>query len=115
MVLGKHRVRDALRVAVCIRDQLQCRYCGADVDSSAHIDHVVPRAHGGSREATNLVLACPTCNERKSNQPVEKFHGHIEPGVLTRETLEVAHEIHLKAKRKARVRTALIRAHLEGR
>ena len=33
-----------------------------------HTEHVVPSAAGGSDEAGNLALACPTCNLAKSDR-----------------------------------------------
>jgi hypothetical protein len=27
-----------------------------------HVEHVIPRQHGGATEAANLALACPECN-----------------------------------------------------
>lgn len=35
-----------------------------------HVEHVVPRSGGGSDEADNLALACPSCNLGKSNRVV---------------------------------------------
>ena len=49
-----------------------CAYC--DVQNvPLNIDHVVPRASGGSNRVSNLTLACIPCNERKSAQPIEVF------------------------------------------
>lgn len=39
------------------------------------LDHVVPRALGGSHEPANLVIACGRCNTAKRDRPVEAFHG----------------------------------------
>lgn len=49
------------------RDGGHCRYCGKNLTSFSDwliytIDHVVPRAAGGTDEADNLVLCCPSCN-----------------------------------------------------
>ncbi len=50
------------------RDQFKCRYCGLDgLNVFDHwlvltIDHVHPRAHGGSRKMDNLATACRPCN-----------------------------------------------------
>jgi hypothetical protein len=32
------------------------------------VDHIIPEAHGGSTDETNLTLACPLCNSYKSDQ-----------------------------------------------
>jgi hypothetical protein len=33
-----------------------------------HIEHVIPRAHGGATELDNLALACPACNLHKADR-----------------------------------------------
>ena len=43
----------------------------------AYIDHVVPRAKGGSNELPNLVLACNPCNSRKGARDYEVFIAEI--------------------------------------
>ncbi len=50
----------------------RCVYCGAE-NVPLNIDHVVPKARGGSNRISNLVLACVDCNEKKGSQPVEVF------------------------------------------
>ncbi|MCE6959578.1 HNH endonuclease [Cereibacter sphaeroides] len=49
-----------------------CAYCDAR-NVPLQIDHVRPRAHGGSNRVSNLVLACGPCNQAKGGQPVETF------------------------------------------
>lgn len=36
-------------------------------------DHVVPVSKGGLNVATNIVLACQSCNVCKGDMPVENF------------------------------------------
>lgn len=60
------------RVAAQIkaRDGFACVYCGATAASSGahlHLDHLTPRAAGGLDVATNLVLACRSCNSRRQD------------------------------------------------
>ena len=50
----------------------KCVYCGAE-NVSLNIDHVVPKARGGSNRISNLVLSCVNCNQKKDSQPVEVF------------------------------------------
>lgn len=33
-----------------------------------HIEHVIPRVHGGSSDTNNLALACPSCNLHKADR-----------------------------------------------
>lgn len=43
----------------------QCAYCG---DGRAHtLDHIIPRAKGGTTKRGNLLACCPTCNLHKSD------------------------------------------------
>ncbi|MFB7182602.1 RNA-guided endonuclease IscB [Streptomyces sp. NPDC056257] len=49
-----------------------CAYCGA-TGVPLNIDHIHPRARGGSDRISNLCTACVPCNESKSNRPVEGF------------------------------------------
>ena len=50
----------------------KCVYCGAE-NVSLNIDHVVPKARGGSNRISNLVLSCVNCNQKKDSQPVDVF------------------------------------------
>jgi len=50
----------------------KCVYCGAE-NVPLNIDHVVPRAKGGSNRVSNLVLACVKCNQKKGAKTVEAF------------------------------------------
>lgn len=60
-----------LRLAVLQRDRFRCVYCGRGSDTvELHVDHVVPRAAGGSDESTNLVTACADCNMGKLDAPI---------------------------------------------
>jgi len=46
-----------------------CEYCHLHQDDSPlavlHIEHVIPKTHGGSDELDNLALACIDCNLHK--------------------------------------------------
>lgn len=47
------------------RARERCEYCHLPQEFSDlvfHIEHVVPRQHGGKTQAENLALACPECN-----------------------------------------------------
>ncbi|MGH8291290.1 MAG: HNH endonuclease [Steroidobacteraceae bacterium] len=57
-----------LRQSVRTRAIYQCEYCRLPQEFSElrfHIEHVVPRQHGGGDGLDNLALACPDCNLRK--------------------------------------------------
>jgi len=49
------------------RDGLRCHYCDIVMTyKDSQIDHIVPKARGGTDAPSNLVLACATCNHVKS-------------------------------------------------
>jgi 5-methylcytosine-specific restriction endonuclease McrA len=55
------------------RDHSTCQYCGARPGSAElTIDHVIPRAQGGTSTWENCVLACVDCNARKANRTPEQ-------------------------------------------
>ncbi len=51
-----------------------CAYCGAK-DTPLEIEHITPKARGGSNRVSNLTLACHTCNQTKGSQTAAEF-GH---------------------------------------
>eukprot|EP01026_Neomeris_dumetosa_P027347 TRINITY_DN2223_c0_g1_i11.p2 TRINITY_DN2223_c0_g1~~TRINITY_DN2223_c0_g1_i11.p2 ORF type:complete len:232 (+),score=4.02 TRINITY_DN2223_c0_g1_i11:567-1262(+) len=53
----------------------QCAYCHAQ-GVPLQVEHVVPKAKGGSNRISNLVIACEKCNQKKGIQRVEDFLAH---------------------------------------
>jgi 5-methylcytosine-specific restriction endonuclease McrA len=65
-----------------------CEYCRLHQDDSPlaalHIEHIIPKVHGGSDDLDNLALACIDCNLHKgtnltgidpqTNRITELFH-----------------------------------------
>lgn len=62
-------VSKRLRFEILRRDGHACRYCGTKgtADNPLTVDHVIPRALGGTDAASNLVTACADCNAGKSS------------------------------------------------
>ena len=64
--MSKHSSRgrswEALRQAVLERDNYTCVYDGAPATT---VDHVIPKASGGTDDEDNLVASCLPCNARK--------------------------------------------------
>ena len=60
-----------LRNLVQDRAGNRCEYCGLHQDQSPlatlHVEHVVPRKHGGDDGPDNLALACVDCNLHKGS------------------------------------------------
>lgn len=51
--------------ALEVKQDMKCAYCGCDISTGYHIDHIHPLSRGGSNWASNLALACGTCNLSK--------------------------------------------------
>lgn len=79
------KVRSLLR-----RDGDLCHFCRDALNSeNISLDHVIPRARGGSNELTNLVLACKDCNNARGCMGYDKFvrlmgKATKRPGILNR-------------------------------
>ncbi len=50
----------------------QCAYCGKK-DVPLQIEHMHPRARGGSNSITNLTLSCEKCNTKKGTKDIKQF------------------------------------------
>ena len=50
----------------------QCAYCDAK-DVPLQIEHIRPKAQGGSDRVSNLTLACQCCNQKKAAHSIEDF------------------------------------------
>ena len=70
----------------------KCAYCNTK-DIPLQIEHIMPRSENGSNRISNLTLACRKCNEKKSNQPIEKFL-ESKPDVLKRILSHVKTPLH---------------------
>ncbi len=71
-----------LRQYLLAKWEHRCAYCGAS-GGPLEIDHVHPRAKGGSDRIANLVIACHLCNQHKGDQSLEVFLAD-QPEVLAR-------------------------------
>jgi hypothetical protein len=49
-----------------------CTYCSKK-DIPLQIEHIVPRAKGGTNRISNLCLACEKCNQRKGTKDIGDF------------------------------------------
>nr|MDZ8061857.1 RNA-guided endonuclease IscB [Nostoc sp. EkiNYC01] len=50
----------------------KCAYCGIK-DVPLQIEHIHPRAKGGSNSITNLTLSCKKCNVKKGTKEIKEF------------------------------------------
>lgn len=65
----------------------QCAYCGIE-NVPLQIEHIQPRAKGGSNRISNLCLACEKCNQKKGTQDIEQFLAK-KPEILKRIKVQV--------------------------
>lgn len=50
----------------------KCAYCGV-TNTPLQVEHIYPKAKGGSNRISNLCLACDACNKKRGTQDVEQF------------------------------------------
>ena len=62
--VNKAPVPPKLRYQILKRDNFSCQACGAQASAETplHVDHIVPRKHGGTNDPLNLQTLCATCN-----------------------------------------------------
>jgi 5-methylcytosine-specific restriction endonuclease McrA len=73
----------ALRAIVRERARHRCEYCRLHEDEADflpfHVEHVVPRQHGGTNDASSLCFACAECNWAKGPNLAGLFAGKLYP------------------------------------
>ena len=60
----------------------KCSYCSVE-NVPLQVEHIQPKAKGGSNRISNLYLACEQCNKAKGTQDIKDFLKN-KPDVLTR-------------------------------
>jgi len=66
----------------------KCSYCGKQ-DVPLEVEHITPKAKGGSNQVSNLCLACHACNTKKGTQTAAEF-GHPEVQAMAKKPLKDA-------------------------
>lgn len=69
----------------------RCTYCGAE-NVPLQIEHINPKANGGTNRISNLCLACEPCNIKKGIQDIKIFLGK-KPDVLKRVLAQAKHPL----------------------
>lgn len=65
---ARRPIRKQTRVLVLQRDGYRCRFCGTTAEESRlQVDHIMPRARGGTDTLDNLATLCEGCNAGKSD------------------------------------------------
>jgi 5-methylcytosine-specific restriction endonuclease McrA len=60
----------------------ECAYCGIK-DVPFQVEHIHPRAKGGSNSISNLTLSCEKCNTKKGTKDIKDFL-KLDPSKLTK-------------------------------
>ncbi len=95
----EHPGRTDIKRNECVeRQNCVCLYCGSTITlMTCELDHIVPRAGGGSSRLDNLVAVCRSCNTAKGRQPFAVFAAHAHNEAIS------VHEAQLRVKAWQRV------------
>jgi hypothetical protein len=69
--MSEPRLTTELRQAVAARAEGCCEYCWSQAQYATQafsVEHIVPRAKGGTSTLDNLALSCQGCNNHKYNK-----------------------------------------------
>lgn len=58
--------RKALISSLSVLQRGRCAYCRKPISGVPHVNHIIPKAAGGSNERSNLQLTCKRCNLSKN-------------------------------------------------
>ena len=70
----------ATRRMVQVRAGFRCEYCCTHEDDepySFHLEHIVPKKHGGNDDSSNLAWSCQSCNLGKSSNLSGWLRGEV--------------------------------------
>jgi len=72
-------IRPDARLAIYLRDGFRCLLCLKDLHDAdprdVTLDHVKPKADGGSNKPDNLYCCCRSCNCARQATPLTRFAG----------------------------------------
>jgi 5-methylcytosine-specific restriction endonuclease McrA len=68
----RKQISPDIRNYIFKRDEGACRYCGKELKSKFHIDHIIPFSKGGADEIENFALACTECNLKKKDKSLKE-------------------------------------------
>ncbi len=78
-----------VRFEIFKRDKFTCRYCGRTSPGVIlEVDHIVPRANGGTNDPMNLTTSCFECNSGKSDKNLSEIITGEDPHDKAIEMLE---------------------------
>lgn len=73
-LVSKRDTKSRLRRSIIDAWEGRCAYCDCKPDKIT-LDHVLPKAKGGTTERRNLVPACAHCNVSKGHCDVWEWYG----------------------------------------
>lgn len=78
---GYGKAWERLRKWVLIRDDYLCQPCKADgrLTQASQVDHITPKAQGGTDDESNLQAICGHCHTRKTQQESASGRAHLKP------------------------------------
>lgn len=72
-------ISGSIRYEVLKRAKHRCELCGAHEGQAAlHLDHIIPRAKGGSDDLNNFQALCMSCNTSKRDRDDTDFRGILD-------------------------------------
>lgn len=74
---------DRLRKTILTRDKHLCQHCFAKgrVTAGNQVDHIKPKAKGGTDDPANLTVLCRPCHDRKTIADQGKVRRKTRPAV----------------------------------
>ena len=87
---GSKWIRPEKRLAIYLRDEFRCVYCGRDLHrvdpQEINLDHIKCRSHGGQNDASNLVTSCKSCNCSRGNKKINEWADDATRRAIRRQT-----------------------------
>jgi 5-methylcytosine-specific restriction endonuclease McrA len=71
---ARFAVPGRIAASVVAREGRRCTYCGS-TEGPFDLDHIFPVARGGTNDASNLTLACASCNRSKGAKTLREWIG----------------------------------------
>jgi 5-methylcytosine-specific restriction endonuclease McrA len=72
-------IRPERRLAIYLRDRFTCLLCTRDLHDAdprdITLDHIKPKADGGSNHESNLYTCCRSCNCSRQDKPLARVAG----------------------------------------
>jgi 5-methylcytosine-specific restriction endonuclease McrA len=74
---GGKWIRPEKRLAIYLRDEFHCVYCGSNLHNAdpfdITLDHIKCRSAGGNNSEMNLITACRSCNSSRGDKTIAEY------------------------------------------